>query len=123
MKSNLSNFLALGLGILSTISFAMVQIVTKVCLNKIEGYKLFGEKLQACIPYAILGSVLGITGFILWTLALQKSEVIEIYWVTALAYIIIPTLSYFVLKEKASASLLLGYGLITLGAIITANTK
>ena len=123
MKSNLDNFLALGLGILSTISFATVQIVTKACLNKIEGYKLFGEKLQACIPYGIIGILLGITGFILWILALQKSEVIEIYWVTALAYIIIPTLSYLFLKEKISTSLLIGYGLITLGAIISSNSK
>ena len=38
------------------------------------------------------------------------------------AYITIPTLSYFFLKEKASG-LVLGYGLITLGAIIASNAK
>ena len=89
------NILALGLGILSTVSFAMVQIVTKACLNKIEDYKLFSDKFLVCIPYGVLGITLGIVGFVLWTLALQKTEVIEIYWVTAFAYIIIPTLVTF----------------------------
>ena len=78
-------FLAISSGII--LSFD--QVLIKLFLNKYEiqdFYKLLNFKPLVLI--IVIGSI-GLFGSILWFLALQKSELSKIYWVTSLYYITI----------------------------------
>ena len=55
-------------------------------------------------------------GFGLWILALQKTDLTKIYWITSIYYLLVPLFSLFILKENISNYQFIGYIIITVGA-------
>ena len=111
------------LGLSSTFFYAMVQVVIKVCLNKLALTSTLHEKIHTFLPFGILVMVLGAVGFLLWSLALNRAEISEVYWTTAFAYIIVPLLSYFFLRERPTDNILIGYVLISVGAVFASYSR
>ena len=111
------------LGFFSTLFYSLVQVVIKLWLLKLKLVNTIWDKIFVSVPYAVLCGVLGLSGFILWAFALQKAGIAQIYWVTASAYIIIPVMGFLFFKEQLTINAIVGYGLITMGAILASNTK
>lgn len=105
--------------ILSTVTLLSVgQIVfklaaTEVVLNRSEFlYSLFSLK-------SIAGFAIYTAASILWIIALKNLELSIAYPFAALAFLIVPILSYFILDESVSWNTFAGGGFIILGVMIS----
>lgn len=111
------------LGILSTIFFALIQVVLKFWLNILKNSMTLSEQIKSSIPFILIIVILGMLGFGLWIFAIQDISLGSIYWTTGLAYIAIPLLDYIFFGEKLSRIAIMGYGLISVGAILASRSE
>ena len=111
----------LVLAISSGIILSFDQVLIKLFLNKYEIQDI--SKLLNFKPlvFILVIGTIGIFGSLLWFLALQKSELAKLYWVTSLYYITIPLFSMIFLKENLSYNQIFGYLIISLGAVFASS--
>ena len=112
---------SLVLAISSGIILSFDQVLIKLFLNKYE-IQDFSKLLnfKPLVLIIVIGSI-GLFGSILWFLALQKSELSKIYWVTSLYYITIPLFSLIILNENLSYNQIFGYLVISIGAVFASS--
>ncbi len=70
--------------------------------------------LSACLVYALT--------ILVWIWTLKQAPLSRVYPYTALAYVLTPLISLFILGEKFSLQLLLGYVFIITGIIICTSS-
>ena len=78
------------LAILSGTILSMDTVLIKLFLNK---FKFHNESISINsreIFFILIILIIGIMGFGLWILALQKTEHISIYWVSSIYYLLVP---------------------------------
>ena len=112
---------SLVLAITSGILLSFDQVLIKLFLNKyqIQDFsKLLNFKPIFLISLIVL---IGILGSLIWFIALQKSDLSKIYWVTSLYYITIPLFSILLLNESLSSNQIIGYFIISIGAIFASS--
>ena len=110
---------ATSIAIISGIILSVDQILLKLLINIIKDSKiLFWINLKA-LGLSITILLIGCLGLSLWFIALRRTELTNIYWTTSLYYLIVPILSYVILKENITTGQLFGYALISAGALIT----
>jgi len=66
-------------------------------------------------PYVLLGIIFNLGGWILYILALSKSELSLAYPIWSLTFVIVPTVSILIFKESISIMKLCGFGFVCIG--------
>jgi len=112
---------AIFLAILSGTILSMDTVLIKLFLNnfKIDNSSISINSREIFFIFIIL--IIGIMGFGLWILALQKTELISIYWVSSIYYLLVPLFSVFLLKEEISNTQFIGYSVIAFGSILASK--
>ena len=106
--------------ILPTLFYSFVQINLRSVATM--DFSLSTERRQIFV-LLIISSILMVSGLLIWIKCLSQHNLSQIYWITAISYIFVPFLSYFVLKEPISTASVLGYLVITLGVVISASAS
>tara|TARA_B110000037_G_scaffold78509_1_gene93672 strand:+ start:1977 stop:2321 length:345 start_codon:yes stop_codon:yes gene_type:complete len=92
---------------------SIAQIFLKIGVHK--------PGIQFLVPinlWTMIGYVLIVMNFIFWMWYLKIEKLNVATSAVSLVYIIIPLLSFFVLKESLSFKMILGFALITSGVVL-----
>ena len=108
---------------LSAILLSFAQIELKVATTQLgETIKLFGSFSQFSMSSRFLHSglfvVFSCIGVILWVTALRNTDLSNIYWTTAICYLIVPVASSYVLDDSLGLRNIIGYFIIAVGLVI-----
>lgn len=101
--------------------FCVFGLAVGQILFKISAIALTESKtIYALKPIAILFSAFFLYGItsLAWVWVLQKTELGRIYPLMALAYVLVPMGSYFILGERFQSQYFLGISIIIIGIII-----
>jgi drug/metabolite transporter (DMT)-like permease len=105
-----------------TLVMAFGQICLKLGMNRLAGVSLqSGSDLLRLIPallknpYLLLGTGLLAGSFVLWLVILSWFKLSLVFPLTALTYIFVALLSYFMLGESLLWQNYVGIGLVALG--------
>lgn len=114
------NILTLSLTLICVFMIATGQILFKLAAVKIPHDLILRNWLSFMFSPIFLSS-LALYGIatILWIYTLKKVPLSIAYPFMALAFIIVPMLSYFILNEKISTNSIIGTVFIIIGLIIT----
>ena len=104
------------IAIISSLILSFNTVLIKLFINNVNIYKFSNLLNYKILIYIFLIILIGIFGFGLWILALQKTDLTNIYWITSIYYLLVPLFSIFLLKENISNNQLIGYIIITVGA-------
>lgn len=74
-------------------------------------------------PYFITAILIQISSAVLWLFALKNMDLSKAYPLTALAFIIVPILSYYMFGETVNLKYCMGIVLIIIGIIIAIQSK
>ena len=106
---------------LSAILLSFAQIELKVATQLGETIKLFGSFSQfsmSSVLHSGLFVVFSCIGVILWVTALRNTDLSNIYWTTAICYLIVPVASSYVLDDSLGLRNIIGYFIIAVGLVI-----
>ena len=92
------------------------QILFKLCANSLSQTGSYLAPKTAVLLFTAL-AIYGVTT-LAWIWVLQKLELGKIYPLMALAFVLVPLGSYFVLGERFHSQYFLGVALILVGIII-----
>jgi uncharacterized membrane protein len=74
-------------------------------------------------PWFVVAVIIFGLATIVWVIALSKANLVSLYPITSLAYVIVPVASYFLFSEKLSAVNMLGIVFIIIGVILISQIK
>ena len=111
---------------LSAILLSFAQIELKITTTRLgETIKLFGSPIQFSMSLRFLHGALFLfftcIGVILWVTALRNSDLSRIYWTTAICYLIVPTISSYVLEDHLELRNIIGYVFISIGLVLASE--
>ena len=107
---------AYGVAILCVLSLTVGQILLKIGATAMAESDSFFAIKPAAIFFAVM-CLYGVTA-VAWFWVLQKAELGRIYPLTALAFILVPLGSYFVLGERFQPQYFVGVVMILAGIVI-----
>ena len=109
------------LAILSGTILSMDTVLIKLFLNNFKFPNASISINSREIFFLFIIIIIGIIGFGLWILALRKTELISIYWISSIYYLLVPLFSVFLLKEEISTTQFIGYSVIAFGSILASQ--
>ncbi len=107
------------LALISGFILSFCQVLLKLFINLIGDFKVSSLLHLKPLILGISIGILGILGFWIWYYVLTKTELSNIYWTTSIFYIAVPVLSIIILNENLSKANIMGYMIITFGAILS----
>lgn len=111
--------IALALALVTAFSMAGGQLLFKLGAAKWGGVTLSDWIISFITnPYLVVAVFLYATTILVWIYVLKVLPLSVAYPLTALAYIIVPLMSHFLIGEKITAATIVGSFLIMLGIAI-----
>ncbi len=101
---------------LCVLGIAAGQLMFKISANSIEQTGSYFAPKTAALLFAAL-TLYGVTT-LAWIWVLQKVELGQVYPLMALAFILVPLGSYFILGEHFQAQYFIGVSLIMVGIVV-----
>lgn len=105
------------IAVLCVVGLAIGQILFKLSANSLSQTGSFFAPKTAVMLFAAL-VLYGVTT-IAWVWVLQKVELGRVYPFMALAFILVPLGSYWILGERFQPQYFVGVGLIMIGIVVT----
>ena len=107
----------------SAILLSFAQIELKIATTQLgQMIKLFGSSIQFSMSSRLfhggLFVVFSFIGVILWVTALRNTDLSQIYWTTAICYLIVPVASSYVLDDSLGSRNIIGYIIIAAGLVV-----
>lgn len=114
-----------GLCLVCTLALSIGQILFKLAARQLEEQSLAGAFMANAWKNVYLLSAIVLYGMatLLWVWVLRRVPLNVAYPFTALAFVVVPMASFFLLDEPLSARLILGSFLIVAGICIAGDLK
>lgn len=108
------------LALLTAFSMAGGQLLFKLGAPQWKGTTLLEWIVSfATNPYLMVAVCMYAATILIWIYVLRTLPLSAAYPLTALSYVIVPSLSYLFLNEKVSMQTVLGSAVVILGVVIT----
>lgn len=108
-----------NLAITSAFILSIDQVFLKYLIDQVNINNIYESLNFKVISLSIIIIIIAIIGVSFWYVALEKSQLTNIYWTTSLYYIVVPLFSLFLLKENITLNQYIGFFVITIGALIS----
>jgi drug/metabolite transporter (DMT)-like permease len=105
------------IAVLCVLGIAIGQLLFKLSANSLHQTNSFFAPKTAAILFAAL-ALYGITT-IAWVWVLQKLELGRVYPLMAMAFVLVPLGSHFILGERFQPQYFVGVALIMIGIVVT----
>lgn len=106
--------------LICVVGISIGQTLFKACANSLQAAD--GQiTLHSLLYMGAAMALYGITS-IAWVLVLKQIELGKVYPLMALAFLLVPILSYFIFGEKFSPHYFIGVALIMAGVFVTTRT-
>ena len=112
---------SLCLALFSGIILSLNQVLIKLFLDKYQIFNLSSYYNLKFLSFAFLILFIFLIGVCAWIFALKNSQLTNIYWTTALYYLAVPLFSYLIINESISRPQMIGYFIISIGAVVSST--
>ena len=110
---------SLHLALFSGIILSLNQVLIKLFVDRYQIFKISNFYNLRFLSFGFLILLIFLVGIIFWIFALKSTQLTNIYWTTALYYIAVPLFSYLLINENISGTQIIGYLIISVGAVIS----
>lgn len=110
--------MTIAIALLCVVGIACGQILFKLCAKAYQTHGLLTSQTLTLFFAAMV--LYGLTTLV-WIWVLSRSELGRVYPLMALAFVLVPTATYFIFDERFSIPYMIGIGLIVIGIVLTSQ--